>query len=67
MDRQDDLSEEDVEATMLLNSDQMFVIMKALDVYDYALIVSENKKELREVKKIAEIILSKMPKPELNS
>lgn len=67
MDRQDDLSEEDVEATMLLNSDQMFVIMKALDVYAYALIVSENKKELREVKKIAEIILSNMPKPELNS
>ena len=67
MDRQDDLSEEDVEATMLLNSDQMFVIMKALDVYAYSLIVSENKKELREVKKIAEIILSKMPKPELNS
>ena len=67
MDRQDDLSEEDVEATMLLNSDQMFVIMKALDVYAYALIVSENKKELLEVKKIAEIILSKMPKPELNS
>ena len=67
MDRQDDLSEEDVEATMLLNSDQMFVIMKALDVYAYALIVSENKKELREVKIIAEIILSKMPKPELNS
>ena len=67
MDRQDDLSEEDVEATMLLNNDQMFVIMKALDVYAYALIVSENKKELREVKKIAEIILSNMPKPELNS
>jgi hypothetical protein len=67
MDRQDDLSEEDVEATMLLNSDQMFVIMKALDVYAYALIVSESKKELREVKKIAEIILSNMPKPELNS
>ena len=67
MDRQDDLSEEDVEATMLLNSDQMFVIMKALDVYAYALIVSENKKELREVNKIAEIIMSKMPKPELNS
>jgi hypothetical protein len=67
MGRQDDLSEEDVEATMLLNSDQMFVIMKALDVYAYALIVSESKKELREVKKIAEIILSKMPKPELNS
>lgn len=42
MDRQDDLSEEDVETTMLLNSDQMFVIMKALDVYAYALIVSEN-------------------------
>jgi hypothetical protein len=67
MDRQDDLNEEDVETTMLLNSDQMFVIMKALDVYAYALIVSENKKELREVKKIAEIILSNMPKPELNS
>ncbi len=31
MDKQDDLSEEDVETTMLLNSDQMFVIMKALD------------------------------------
>ena len=67
MDRQDDLSEEDVETTMLLNSDQMFVIMKALDVYAYALIVSENRKELREVKRIAEIILPKMPKPELNS
>ncbi len=52
---------------MLFNSDQMYLIMKALDVYAYAMIVSENKKELMEVKKIAEIILSNMPKPELNS
>jgi hypothetical protein len=67
MDRQSDIDEDDVEATMLLNSDQMFLIMKALDIYAYAMIVSENKKELRNIKEVAELIISNMPKPELNS
>lgn len=67
MDRQSEIDDEDVEATMLLTGDQMFLILKALDVYAYAMIVSENKKELREIKKTAELILKNMPKPELNS
>lgn len=67
MARQSEIDDEDIETTMLFNSDQMYLIMKALDVYAYAMIVSENKRELMEVKKIAEIILSNMPKPELNS
>jgi hypothetical protein len=67
MDRQSDIDEDDVEATMLLNNDQMFLIMKALDIYAYAMIVSENKKELRNIKEVAELIISNMPKPELNS
>ena len=45
----------------------MLIILKSLDLYGYAMVMSENMVELIRVKTIAMKILSHLPKPELNS
>jgi len=67
MDRRDEVDDEDVEATFLITGDDMFIIMKALDVYAYALIISQSQTELMQVKEVAEKILANLPKAEFDA
>jgi len=67
MDRRDEVDDEDVEATFLITGDDMFIIMKALDVYAYALIISQSQTELMQVKEVAEKILVNLPKAEFDA
>jgi|GEM_PF-1779478 len=63
----EEISEEDVEATFFVTGDDLHLVMKALDVYAYALIVSQSQTELELVKTLAVKILQNMPKAELDS
>jgi len=67
MDRLDEVDDEDVEATFFITGDDMFLIMKALDVYAYALIISQSQTELMQVKEVAEKILANLPKAEFDA
>jgi len=69
MDRRDEIEDDDdeVEATFLITGDDMFLIMKALDVYAYALIISQSQSELMQVKEVAEKILVNLPKAEFDA
>lgn len=64
---EEDVDEEDIEATMLITGDDLFIVMKALDVYAYSLIMAQAQFEFERVKEVAEIILKIMPKKELDS
>lgn len=69
MDRQIEIDEDEVEvdATMLLTSEDMDIVMKALDCYAYALIMAQAVGELERVKQVAMTIAQSCPKPELDS
>jgi hypothetical protein len=72
MDRRDeiddeDFSEEDVEAEFFVTGDDLYLVMKALDVYAYALIISQSQTELELVKTLAVKILKNLPKAEFDA
>lgn len=67
MDRHSEIDEEDVEATMLLTSDDLEIVMKALDVYAYSLIMAQAVGELDNVKRVALTIIQYCPRAELDS
>jgi hypothetical protein len=52
---------------MLLTSEDMDIVMKALDCYAYALIMAQAVGELERVKQVAMTIVQSCPKPELDS
>jgi len=64
---EEEISEEDVEAEFFVTGDDLYLVMKALDVYAYALIISQSQAELELVKTLAVKILKNMPKAELDS
>lgn len=64
---EEDVDEEDIEATMLITGDDLLIVMKALDVYAYSLIMAQAQSEFERVKEVAETILKIMPKKELDS
>lgn len=55
------------ESEVGLTGEQIFLVMKALDVYAFALLASQNMKELHEVQAIANEFVKQIPKPELDS
>jgi hypothetical protein len=66
MDQHGEIEEEAI-AEFTLTDEDMLIILKSLDLYGYAMVMSENVVELIRVKAIAMKILSHLPKPELNS
>jgi len=66
MDQHGEIEEEAI-AEFTLTDEDMLIILKSLDLYGYAMVMSENMVELIRVKAIAMKILSHLPKPELNS
>ena len=66
MDQHGEIEEETI-AEFTLTDEDMLIILKSLDLYGYAMMMSENMVELIRVKTIAMKILSHLPKPELNS
>lgn len=63
----EEINEDDVEATFYVTSDDLYIVMKALDVYAYALIISQSQAEFEIVKKLANKIIKGMPTAELDS
>ena len=66
MDQHGEIEEEAI-AEFTLTDEDMLIILKSLDLYGYAMVMSENMVDLIRVKAIAMKILSHLPKPELNS
>lgn len=66
MDQHGEIEEEAI-AEFTLTDEDMLIILKSLDLYGYAMVMSENVVDLIRVKAIAMKILSHLPKPELNS
>lgn len=66
MDQHGEIEEEAI-AEFTLTDEDMLIILKSLDLYGYAMVMSENVVELIRIKAIAMKILSHLPKPELNS
>lgn len=50
-----------------LTGEQVYLVMKALDVYAYALMASQNMQELHQIQTIAQEFLKRAPKQELDS
>jgi hypothetical protein len=63
----DEVSDDDVQSTMLLTGEDLLIILKALDLYAYSLIMSFSTKELEHVKHVATEIMKSLPKQELDS
>jgi hypothetical protein len=62
-----EVSDDDVESTMLLTGEDLLIILKALDLYAYSLIMSFSDRELEHVKHVAKEIIKSLPKQELDS
>ena len=67
MDRPSEIDDEEQIAEFTLNDDEMFIILKGLDLYAYSTVLSDNSKELVKIRDIAIKIISQLPKPGLNS
>jgi len=67
MDRHSEVNDQEDPAVFQLTDDEMILLLKGLDLYGYALIMSENIVGLIELKRLAKKLLSQLPKPELNS
>ncbi len=65
MDKREQLIEDDDEFT--LSSLEMLLILRALDLYAYAMHASGSFYEFAQTQELAKYILSKTPKPELQS
>lgn len=61
------IKDDDDSETVLLTGEDLYLIMKAIDVYAYALIVSNSFTELAHIRRIAEILATQFPKAELDS
>jgi len=65
MDKPELLIEDDDEFTF--SNEEMYLVLKALDVYAHAMLLSNSTSEFIEVQKLAQYILKKMPRSGLNS
>jgi hypothetical protein len=67
MDRQDELKDEETIAEFVLTDEDMMIILRSLDLYGYALMMSENVVEVLKVKAIVLKVLTQLPRQDLNS
>lgn len=67
MDRQDQLTEDETIAEFVLTDEDMMIILRSLDLYGYALMMSENVVEVLKVKAIVLKVLTQLPRQDLNS
>ncbi len=65
MERPEQLVEDDDE--FFLSGEEIYLILKALDVYAHAMLLGDSTAEFLKVQTLAKYILTKTPKPELNS
>lgn len=65
MDKPEQLVESDDELSF--TGEEIYLILKALDVYAHAMFLSDSLEEFKNVQILAKYILTKTPKPELNS
>ena len=66
MDRQIEI-EEDEPDTLLLTGDDIETILRALDAYGYAMIMSQSIGELEKIKRAAEALMKQLPRTEFDS
>ena len=67
MERQDELKDEETIAEFVLTDEDMMIILRSLDLYGYALMMSENVVEVLKVKAIVLKVLTQLPRQDLNS
>lgn len=65
MDKPEQLIENDDEFTF--SGEEMYLILKALDVYAHAMLLSDSTDEFLKVQRLAKYIIGKTPKSGLNS
>lgn len=65
MDKPEQLVESDDELSF--TGEEIYLILKALDVYAHAMFLSDSLEEFKNAQTLAKYILTKTPKPELNS
>jgi hypothetical protein len=66
MDRQIEI-EEDEPDTLLLTGDDIETILRALDAYGYAMVMSQSIGELEKMKRAAEALMKQLPRTEFDS
>ena len=65
MDKPEQLVEDD--DLLSFTGEEIYLVLKALDVYAHAMLLGDSTAEFLKVQTLAKYILTKTPKPELNS
>ncbi len=68
MDRYSQITEDDAEPdSLLLTGEDIETILRALDSYGYAMVMSQSMGELEKVKRAAEALMTQLPRTEFDS
>ena len=68
MDRYFEITEDDDEAdALVLTGEDIETILRALDSYGYAMVMSQSMGELEKIKRAAEALMTQLPRTEFDS
>jgi len=68
MDRYSQITENDAEPdSLLLTGEDIETILRALDSYGYAMVMSQSMGELEKIKRAAEALMTQLPRTEFDS
>ena len=68
MDRYSQITEDDAEPdSLLLTGEDIETILRALDSYGYAMVMSQSMGELEKVKRAAQALMAQLPRTEFDS
>ena len=67
MDRHFEITEDDEADELLLTSEDIETILRALDSYGYAMVMSQSMGELEKVKRAAQALMAQLPRTEFDS
>ena len=67
MDRQIETADEYEPDTLLITGDDIETILRALDSYGYAMVMSQSMGELEKIKRAAEALMKQLPRTEFDS
>ena len=67
MDRHFEITEDDEADELLLTGEDIETILRALDSYGYAMVMSQSMGELQKIKRAAEALMKQLPRTEFDS